>query len=169
MLGHQFTGHKERFHDYVEMLFDAVTRITAVQKSTSELDDGVAKTTEHRRKQHSDFGTLTVVNAAVTELSIFQQAEHSLSTRVTQDNANAATAGVFGITVGQVQLLQADPVAELKKHEGSTRRRVACTCSRHRQLCHTSLTSDGIMCRVSTHCRVHHAGARCDSRQPYFF
>ena len=43
----------------------------AVQKSTFELDASVAKGTEIRHKQPSEFVTLTAINAAATELLKF--------------------------------------------------------------------------------------------------
>ena len=66
MLAHQIAGHTETIEDYKEQLSNTETRIEAVRKSISELDDSVAKATEIR--QHSEFVTLTANNAAATQL-----------------------------------------------------------------------------------------------------
>merc|ERR1719383_1636148 len=80
------------------------SRIAAVQKSISELDDSVAKATEMRQKQHSDFVTLTANNAAATEL--LKLAINRLNKFYAHKLHKPAP------KADRVQLLQADPVAE---------------------------------------------------------
>ena len=66
--GSQTLEWRERQKSRAEEL---VARIEAVHKSISELDDSVAKATEIRQKQHSEFVTLTANNAAATQLLKF--------------------------------------------------------------------------------------------------
>ena len=66
--GSQTLEWRERQKSRAEEL---VARIEAVHKSISELDDSVAKATEIRQKQHSEFVTMTANNAAATQLLKF--------------------------------------------------------------------------------------------------
>jgi len=145
VLAHQIAGHKDTIEDYEEQLSNTETRIAAVQKSVSELDASVAKATEIRQKQHSEFVTLTANNAAATQLlklainrlnkfyapklhKAAPKAELSADDRVYVNMGGeittAAPTGIAGTNVPQVQLLQADPAAEPftskleKNHEG---------------------------------------------------
>jgi len=145
VLAHQIAGHKDTIEDYEEQLSNTETRIAAVQKSISELDASVAKATEIRQKQHSEFVTLTANNAAATQLlklainrlnkfyapklhKAAPKAELSADDRVYVNMGGeittAAPTGIAGTNVPQVQLLQADPAAEPftskleKNHEG---------------------------------------------------
>jgi len=145
VLAHQIAGHKDVLEDYEEQLSNTETRIAAVQKSISELDDSVAKATELRQKQRSEFVTLTANNAAATELlklainrlnkfyapklhKAAPKAELSADDRtyvnMGGEITTAAPTGIAGTNVARVQLLQADPVAEPftskldKNHEG---------------------------------------------------
>merc|ERR1712136_291094 len=145
VLAHQIAGHKDALEDYQEQLSNTETRIAAVQKSISELDDSVAKATEIRQKQHSEFVTLTANNAAATELlklainrlnkfyapklhKAAPKAELSADDRtyvsMGGEITTAAPTGIAGTNVARVKLLQADPVAAPftskleKNHEG---------------------------------------------------
>ena len=68
VLAHQIAGHTQPSEDYEEQLCNTETRIDAVQTWISELEDSVAKATEIRRKQHSEFVTLIADIAAATGL-----------------------------------------------------------------------------------------------------
>ena len=104
VLAHQIAGHKDTMEDYEEQLSNTETRIAAVQKSISELDASVAKATEMRQEQHSDFVTLTANNAAATQL--LKLAINRLNKFYAPKLDKAAP------KAGLVQLLQADRVAE---------------------------------------------------------
>merc|ERR1719323_2737957 len=145
VLAHQIAVHKDTKEDYEEQLSNTETRIAAVQKSISELDASVAKATEIRQKQHSEFVTLTANNAAATQLlklainrlnkfyapklhKAAPKAELSADDRIYVNMGGEITTvaptGIAGTNVPQVQLLQADPVSEPftskleKNHEG---------------------------------------------------
>ena len=68
MLAHQIADHTHTMVDYEELLCNTETRIEAVQTWLSELEDSAAEATGIRRKQHSEFVSLTASIAAATEL-----------------------------------------------------------------------------------------------------
>ena len=68
MLFQQIAGLTRPIEDYDELLCNTETRIDAVQKSISELAVSVAKATEIRRKQLSEFVTLIADMVGATEL-----------------------------------------------------------------------------------------------------
>merc|ERR1712136_271492 len=104
VLAHQIAGHKDTIEDYEEQLSNTETRIAAVQKSISELDASVAKATEIRQKQHSEFVTLTANNAAATQL--LKLAINRLNKFYAPKLLKPAP------KADRVQLLQVGPVAE---------------------------------------------------------
>merc|ERR1711916_205586 len=132
-LAKTIVGHKDAIQEFQEQLSNTDDRIAVVQKSISELDDSVAKATEIRQKQHSEFVTLTANNAAATELlklavnrlnkfyapklhKAAPKAELSSDDRIYVNMGGeittAAPTGIAGTNVARVQLLQADPVSE---------------------------------------------------------
>ena len=68
VLGHQISGHRDAILDSKDQLSNTGARIDAVQMSISEFDVSVTKASEFRRKQYSEFVTLTDNTIAATEL-----------------------------------------------------------------------------------------------------
>jgi len=104
VLANEISGHRGTIEGYEEQLTNTATRIAAVHKSISELDASVAKATEIRQTQHSDFVTLTANNAAATQL--LKLAVNRLNKFYAPKLHKAAP------KADRVQLLQVGPVAE---------------------------------------------------------
>ena len=55
MFAHQIAGNKGTLEDYERQLFNTDERLAIVPKSISEFDASVAKASEIRQTQHSEF------------------------------------------------------------------------------------------------------------------